>query len=54
MKDCRKLQKNDYEKSWAEIGLDTLKDVACGAALCGASEKLPTIKLKELNAGRNS
>ena len=46
VKDCRKLQKNDYEKSWAEIGFDTLKDVACGAALCGASEKLPTIKLK--------
>ena len=34
--------------------MDTLKDVACGAALCGASEKLPTIKLKGLNAGRNS
>ena len=49
-----KITKNDYEKSWAEIGLDTLKDVACGAALCGASEKLPTIKLKGLNAGRNS
>ena len=52
VKDCRKLQKTTTKNHG--LKLDTLKDVACGAALCGASEKLPTIKLKGLNAGRNS